>query len=93
MRLTNVFGPRQRLRDDLQGFLPIFVRRALDDDAITVFGDGSQERDCLYVDDVVECLMLACARARTPPDRSSTSATTSTSSCGVIADEVVRAAG
>ena len=59
VRLTNVYGPRQRLRDDLQGFLPIFVRRALDDEEIRVFGDGSQERDCLYVDDVVECLMLA----------------------------------
>ena len=32
VRLTNVFGPRQRLRDDLQGFLPIFLRRALADD-------------------------------------------------------------
>ena len=35
VRLTNVFGPRQRLRDDLQGFLPIFVRRALADETIT----------------------------------------------------------
>ena len=61
VRLTNVFGPRQRLRDDLQGFLPIFLRRALADDAITVFGDGAQERDCLYVDDVVECLLLTAA--------------------------------
>jgi UDP-glucose 4-epimerase len=59
IRLTNVYGPRQRLHDDLQGFLPIFVRRALDDEAITVFGDGAQERDCLFVDDVVECLALA----------------------------------
>ena len=59
IRLTNVYGPRQRLRDDFQGFLPIFVRRALNDEAITVFGDGRQERDCLYVDDVVECLLLA----------------------------------
>jgi UDP-glucose 4-epimerase len=59
VRLTNVFGPRQRLRDDLQGFLPIFVRRALADDVITVFGDGEQQRDCLYIDDVVECLLLA----------------------------------
>jgi UDP-glucose 4-epimerase len=39
--------------------LPIFVRRALSGEAITVFGDGAQERDCLYVDDVVECLLLA----------------------------------
>jgi nucleoside-diphosphate-sugar epimerase len=59
VRLTNVFGPRQRLTDDLQGFLPIFVRRALDDEVITVFGEGEQQRDCLYVDDVVECLELA----------------------------------
>jgi UDP-glucose 4-epimerase len=58
VRVTNVFGPRQRLRDDFQGFLPIFVRRALQDDALVVFGDGLQERDCLYVDDVVECLLL-----------------------------------
>jgi UDP-glucose 4-epimerase len=59
LRLTNVFGPRQRLRDDRQGFLPIFVRRVLDDETLTVFGDGAQQRDCLYVDDVVECLLLA----------------------------------
>jgi UDP-glucose 4-epimerase len=63
VRLTNVYGPRQRLAGDLQGFLPIFVRRALSGEPITVFGDGAQERDCLYVDDVVECLLLA---ARTP---------------------------
>jgi UDP-glucose 4-epimerase len=61
VRLTNVFGPRQRLRDDLQGFLPIFVRRAMAGDVISVFGDGTQERDCLYVDDVVDCLMRAAA--------------------------------
>jgi nucleoside-diphosphate-sugar epimerase len=59
VRLTNVYGPRQRLRDDFQGFLPIFIRRALDGETITVFGDGRQERDCLFVDDVVECLLLA----------------------------------
>jgi UDP-glucose 4-epimerase len=64
VRLTNVYGPRQRLRDDFQGFLPIFVRRALLDEPLHVFGDGVQERDCLYVDDVVECL----ARAATSPD-------------------------
>ena len=59
LRLTNVYGPRQRLRDNFQGFLPIFVRLAMEDETITVFGDGAQERDCLYVDDVVECLLRA----------------------------------
>ena len=59
VRLTNVYGPRQRLRDDFQGFLPIFVRRALLDEPIQVFGEGEQRRDCLYVDDVVACLLRA----------------------------------
>jgi UDP-glucose 4-epimerase len=66
VRLTNVYGPRQRLRDDFQGFLPIFIRRALDGDVITVFGDGHQERDCLFVDDVVECLLLAAVAPEAP---------------------------
>jgi UDP-glucose 4-epimerase len=64
VRLTNVYGPRQRLRDDYQGFLPIFIRRALDGAPLSVFGDGAQQRDCLYVDDVVECL----ARAALAPE-------------------------
>jgi len=59
VRLTNVYGPRQRLRDDYQGFLPIFVRHALLGEPIHVFGEGEQRRDCLYVDDVVECLLRA----------------------------------
>jgi UDP-glucose 4-epimerase len=59
LRLTNVYGPRQRLRGDDSGFLPSFVRRALLDEPITLFGDGSQTRDCLHVDDVVAALVLA----------------------------------
>jgi nucleoside-diphosphate-sugar epimerase len=39
VRLTNVFGPRQRLRDDFQGFLPIFIRRALLGQPISLFAD------------------------------------------------------
>ena len=66
VRLTNVFGPRQRLRDNFQGFLPIFIRRALADETITVFGDGAQERDCLFVDDVVECLLLGALAPEAP---------------------------
>lgn len=57
LRLSNVYGPRQRLDGDHQGFLPAFVRRALEGEAITVFGDGSQRRDCLYVDDAVTALL------------------------------------
>jgi UDP-glucose 4-epimerase len=92
VRLTNVFGPRQRLRDDLQGFLPIFIRRALADEPISVFGDGEQERDCLYVDDVVDCLVLAA----TVPDAAGEIFNVGNDerlSLGAIADAVVAAAG
>jgi UDP-glucose 4-epimerase len=66
VRLTNVYGPRQRLRDDFQGFLPIFVRRALLGETLRVFGDGAQQRDCLYVDDVVDCLLRVAATPDAP---------------------------
>jgi UDP-glucose 4-epimerase len=59
LRLSNVYGPRQRLDGDHQGFMPAFVRRALEGETITVFGDGSQRRDCLYVDDAVTALLAA----------------------------------
>jgi len=59
LRLSNIYGPRQRLDGDHQGFLPAFVRRALGGETITVFGDGSQRRDCLYVDDAVTALLAA----------------------------------
>ena len=60
---------------------------------ITLFGDGAQERDCLYVDDVVECLLLDGALDRKRRARCSTSATTSGCRSGAIAEAVVAAAG
>ena len=59
LRLTNVYGPRQCLSHDDLGFLPVFVRRALEGRTITLYGDGSQRRDCLHVDDVCRALALA----------------------------------
>ena len=59
LRLSNVYGPRQRLQGDHIGFLPVFLRRALNGEPITVFGDGSQCRDCLYVDDALAAVLAA----------------------------------
>jgi UDP-glucose 4-epimerase len=59
LRLSNVYGPRQRLDGDHQGFLPAFLRRAIEGEPITVFGDGSQQRDCIYVDDALRALLAA----------------------------------
>jgi UDP-glucose 4-epimerase len=61
LRLTNVYGPRQRLSSDELGFLPVFIRKALLGEQVTIFGDGAQRRDCVYVDDVVDALITATA--------------------------------
>ena len=61
LRLTNVYGPRQRLSSDELGFLPVFMRKALCGEEIHIFGDGAQRRDCVHVADVVDALLAATA--------------------------------
>jgi UDP-glucose 4-epimerase len=61
LRLTNVYGPRQRLTSDELGFLPVFLRRAMLDEPIEIYGDGTQRRDCLHVSDVVAAIEAATA--------------------------------
>jgi len=50
LRLTNVYGPRQLIRHNRQGFIGWFIRLAIEDREIQVFGDGSQMRDFVFVD-------------------------------------------
>lgn len=64
LRLTNIYGPRHQMHHDGQGFLNWFIRQGLTGQDICVFGDGKQERDFLYVDDVVEALMLVAREDR-----------------------------
>ena len=59
LRLTNVYGPRQNLSKDGLGALPVFLRRALTDQGIQLYGTGEQLRDCLHVDDVVTAIVTA----------------------------------
>ncbi len=62
VRLANIFGPRHQMNHSKQGFLNWFIRVAILQDTIQVFGDGSQLRDFLYVDDAVEAILLLAAR-------------------------------
>ncbi len=59
LRLTNTFGPRQLIYHNRQGFIPWFVRKAIDHETIELFGEGRQRRDMNFVDDVVEALLFA----------------------------------
>jgi UDP-glucose 4-epimerase len=59
LRLTNTYGPRMLMKHGRQGFLPWFVRLALDGEEIQLFGDGGQLRDFTYVDDAVDAFLRA----------------------------------
>jgi UDP-glucose 4-epimerase len=59
LRFTNTYGPRSQMRHGRYGVVNYFIRRAMDDDVIEVFGDGSVLRDYLFVSDAVDALILA----------------------------------
>jgi UDP-glucose 4-epimerase len=59
LRLTNVYGPRQLIKHNRQGFIGWFIRLAIEDNEIQNFGDGSQVRDFVYVDDVADAFLRA----------------------------------
>ncbi len=52
VRIFNTYGPRMRLDDGR--VLPTFMKQALSDEPISIFGDGSQTRSFCFVDDLVE---------------------------------------
>ena len=59
LRLTNIYGPRQLIKHNRQGFIGWFIRRIVEDQDIEIFGDGSQMRDFVYVDDACSAFLLA----------------------------------
>ena len=59
LRLSNIYGPRQLIKHNRQGFIGWFIRLAVENQEIEIFGDGSQIRDLVYVDDAAEAFLLA----------------------------------
>lgn len=59
LRFFNVFGPRQDPAGAYAAAVPIFIEKALRNEDITVFGDGGQTRDFIYVKDIVGALVFA----------------------------------
>ena len=61
LALANVYGPRQDPHGEA-GVVAIFAERILKGEPVTVFGDGRQTRDFVYVDDVVDAFVRAATR-------------------------------
>jgi UDP-glucose 4-epimerase len=66
LRMYSVYGPGQSYNNPYQGVLGIFSGNLLRGEPITLFGDGEQTRDFVYIDDIVEgwCRALATPAAR-----------------------------
>jgi CDP-paratose 2-epimerase len=61
-RMSCIYGPHQMGTED-QGWIAHFLREAMADKPITIFGDGRQVRDILFADDLVDAFLLARANA------------------------------
>jgi UDP-glucose 4-epimerase len=61
LALANVYGPRQDPHGEA-GVVAIFADRLLRGEAVTIFGDGEQTRDFVFVDDVVDAFVRAATR-------------------------------
>ena len=57
-RMSCIYGPHQCGNED-QGWVAHFLMRALDRDPITIYGDGRQVRDVLYVEDLLDAMQTA----------------------------------
>jgi len=66
LRYFNVYGPRQDPNSAYAAAIPIFAKRAIENKALTIFGDGEQTRDFINVKDVVAAnVFLATHKAAT----------------------------
>jgi len=61
-RFFNIYGPRQDPSSPYSGVISIFAKRMIDGEAVTIFGDGEQTRDFVYVGDAVEALTVSLKR-------------------------------
>jgi UDP-glucose 4-epimerase len=59
LRYFNVYGRRQDPNSDYAAVIPKFISQALNDEQITIEGDGGQTRDFIYIDDVVNANLSA----------------------------------
>jgi len=67
-RFFNIFGPYQRPDHDYAAVIPKWIWKAMNDETLEVYGDGTQTRDFTSVDDVTDLILLAMKREIVHPE-------------------------
>jgi UDP-glucose 4-epimerase len=62
-RITNPYGIRQQLKHNKYSLVGWFIRMAMENKTITIFGDGRQLRDYIYVEDIIEAFLMSTANS------------------------------
>lgn len=64
-RITNPYGPRSQMKHSFYSIVNWFIRQAMEGKDITVFGDGKQVRDYIFVDDLADAMIAAAYSSNT----------------------------
>lgn len=59
VRIANPYGPRQQMKHSKYGIVNWFIRLALEGQPLTIYGDGQQVRDYIFVEDLAEAMIAA----------------------------------
>ncbi len=59
LRFFNIYGPGQNVNSPYAAVIPIFIKKALNNEDLIIYGDGNQTRDFIYIDDVINACILA----------------------------------
>lgn len=58
-RITNPYGPHQQIKHNKYSLPGWFIRQAMENKTIKIFGEGTQIRDYIYIDDIIEAIYLS----------------------------------
>jgi UDP-glucose 4-epimerase len=65
LRIPNPYGPRQQMKHAKYSIVGWFIRQAMENKTLYVFGDGKQQRDYIYVDDITDAMLRVAASEKT----------------------------
>src|SRR6185369_9986022 len=63
-RLTNVYGPCDNFKQNSRRVIPSFIQTILHDEPVPIWGDGSQVRSFIYIEDAVKSVLVGLRKSK-----------------------------